>query len=115
MLSLLVMLFTGTIPALPKIINTLGTLLTPSAILLALGGWGIGYFLAFRQESRLRKVISLGTGQRNLAAALLVAAHSFSADTFVMTLVACLVLTLTMFLVAAEWMRRSSNTVAVDS
>jgi BASS family bile acid:Na+ symporter len=115
MLSLLVMLFTGTIPALPKIINTLGTLLIPSAILLALGGWGIGYLLAFRQESRLRKVISLGTGQRNLAAALLVAAHSFSADTFVMTLVACLVLTLTMFLVAAEWIRRSSNTVPVDS
>ena len=54
-----------------------------------------------------RKVMSLGTGQRNLAAALLVAAHSFSADTFVMTVVACLVLTITMHLIAAEWGRLS--------
>ena len=105
MLSLLVMLITGAIPALPKIFNTLGTLLIPSAILLALGGWGIGYLLAYKREARLRKVISLGTGQRNLAAALLVAAHSFSGDTFVMTLVACFTLTATMFIITAVWVR----------
>jgi BASS family bile acid:Na+ symporter len=107
MFSLLVMLITGAIPALPKILNTLGTLLIPSAVLLASGGWAIGYVLAFKQEARLRKVISLGTGQRNLAAALLVAAHGFSTDTFVMTLVACVTLTATMFILAAVWVRRS--------
>jgi len=52
-------------------------------------------------------VISLGTGQRNLADALLVTAHSFSADTFVMTLVACFTLTATMFAVAAVWVRQA--------
>jgi len=110
MLSLLVMLLMGTIPALPKLLSTLGTFLIPGAFLLALGGWGIGYLLTFGNEPRLRKVVSLGTGQRNLAAALLVAAHSFSADTFVMTLVACLVLTITMHLIAMVWIRRSPVT-----
>ena len=69
MLSLWVMLVTGTIPAFSKILGTLGTLLIPSVILLAVGGWVIGYLLACKQEAHLRKVISLGTGQRNLAAA----------------------------------------------
>mgnify|MGYP001813501897 CR=1 FL=1 len=49
-------------------------------------------------------------GQRNLAAALLVAAHSFGGDTFVLTLVACLVLTIVMHLIAAEWGRRTPDT-----
>ena len=106
MLSLLMMLITGAIPAFPKIFNTLGSLLIPSAILLALGGWGIGYLLAYKCENRLRKVTSLETGQRNLAAALLVAAHSFSGDTFVITLVACITLTAAMFIIAAVWVRR---------
>ena len=110
MLSLLVMVVTGALPAFPKIIGTLGTLLIPSAILLAVGGWGMGYLITHQQEARLRKVVSLGTGQRNLAAALLVAAHSFSADTFVMTLVACFTLTATMFVIAAVWVRRSTRT-----
>jgi BASS family bile acid:Na+ symporter len=106
MMSLFVMVVTGAIPAFPKILGTLGTLLIPSAILLAVGGWGIGYLLAYKQEVRLRKVMSLGTGQRNLAATLLVAAHSFGADTFVMTLVACFTLTATMFAIAAVWVRK---------
>ena len=109
LLSLLVMLITSTIPTLPKILNSLGTLIIQSAILLALGGWGIGYMLSFRSGSRLRKVLPLGTGQRNLAAALLVAGHSFSPDTYLMTLVACFSLTVTMFIIAAVWVRRSGE------
>ena len=107
--SLLILSAVGLPPALPKIISSLGSLIIPGAILLAIGGWGIGYLISFGREARQRKVMSLGTGQRNLAAALLVAAHGFSADTFVMTLVACLVMTITMHLIAAEWMRRSTE------
>jgi BASS family bile acid:Na+ symporter len=113
--SLLILSVAGLPPALPKIISSLGYLLIPGAIFLAIGGWGIGYLISFGREARQRKVMSLSTGQRNLAAALLVAAHSFSADTFVMTLVACLVLTITMHIIAAEWIRRSPDTVSVDS
>jgi BASS family bile acid:Na+ symporter len=103
--SLLLLLVAGLPPALPKIIGTIGTWLILATVLLALGGWLIGYLISFGTEPVRRKVLALGTGQRNLAAALLVAAHGFGADIFVMTLVACLVLTVVMHLIAAEWGR----------
>lgn len=103
--SLLFMMAAGLPVALPKILDTLGTWLIVATILLALGGALIGYVFALGigMVPERRKVMSLGTGQRNLAAALLVASHDFSADTFVATLVACLVLTIVMHLIAAEW------------
>ncbi len=105
--SLFLMLVAGLPAGLPKIKGAVGTWLIVAAILLALGGTAIGYLLSLGNEPGRRKVLSLGTGQRNLAAALLVAAHSFGGDTFVMTLVACFVLTIVMHLIAAEWGRRA--------
>lgn len=110
--SLLLLFVAGLPPALPKIISVIGTWLVPAATLLAVGGALFGYLLSFKDDPGGRKVLSLGTGQRNLAAALLVAAHAFSADTFVMTLVACLVLTVVMHLIAAEWGRRTAGAPA---
>lgn len=110
--SLLLLFAAGLPPALPKIISVIGTWLVPAATLLAVGGALFGYLLSFKDDPGGRKVLSLGTGQRNLAAALLVAAHAFSADTFVMTLVACLVLTVVMHLIAAEWGRRTASAPA---
>lgn len=60
----------GLLPKLPKIISAIGTWLVPAAILLALGGGLIGYLLSLRDKPGGRKVLALGTGQRNLAAAL---------------------------------------------
>lgn len=110
--SLLLLFVAGLPPALPKIVSAIGTWLVPAATLLAVGGALFGYLLSFKDDPGKRKVLSLGTGQRNLAAALLVAAHAFSADTFVMTLVACLVLTVIMHLIAAEWGRRTASAPA---
>jgi BASS family bile acid:Na+ symporter len=110
--SLLLLFVAGLPLALPKITSVIGTWLVPAAILLAVGGALFGYLLSFKDDPGERKVLSLGTGQRNLAAALLVAAHAFSADTFVMTLVACLVLTVVMHLIAAEWGRRTASAPA---
>jgi BASS family bile acid:Na+ symporter len=110
--SLLLLFVAGLPPALPKIVSAIGTWLVPAATLLAVGGALFGYLLSFKDDPGERKVLSLGTGQRNLAAALLVAAHAFSADTFVMTLVACLVLTVIMHLIAAEWGRRTASAPA---
>jgi BASS family bile acid:Na+ symporter len=109
--SLLLMLGAGLPVGIPKIVSTLGTLLIPATISLALGGAGVGWLLSWGREAGERKVMVLGTGQRNLAAALLVSGHSFGGDVFVSTLVACLVLTVTMGLVAAEWGRRTPDTV----
>ena len=105
MFSLLFMVVAGLPVALPKITGTFGTWLVPAAILLALGGGVIGYLVSFTLGPAEHKVLALGTGQRNLAAALLVAAFAFGGDTFVATLVACLVLTIVMHLIAAEWGR----------
>jgi BASS family bile acid:Na+ symporter len=110
--SLLLLFVAGLPPALPKIIGTIGTWLIPAAFLLALGGGLIGWLLSVGNEPGERKVLALGTGQRNLAAALVLAAHEFGADIFVMTLVACLVLTIVMHLIAGEWGRRTSHGTA---
>ena len=73
--SLLLLFVAGLPPALPKIIGTIGTWLIPAAFLLALGGGLIGWLLSVGNEPGDRKVLALGTGQRNLAAALVLAAH----------------------------------------
>jgi len=104
----LLLLFAAGLPiALPKIISTIGTWLIPAAILLGIGGGLIGYILSYGSDPGQRKTLALGTGQRNLAAALLVAAHGFGGDAFVMTLVASLVLTVGMHIIGAEWGRRA--------
>ena len=107
--SLLLMIIVALVPALPKIASTVGTWLIPSTVLLAVGGTLIGYGLSVRSDPDERKVMTLSTGQRNLAAALLVAAASFSGDTFVMTVVAVVTLTIIMNIIAAEWGRRTKD------
>ena len=105
--SLMFLLVIALVPALPSILDSIGTRLIPSTILLALGGTLIGLGLSRGRDSGERKVIILSTGQRNLAAALLVAAGSFGGETFVMTMVAAVTLTILMMVIAAEWGRRA--------
>jgi hypothetical protein len=89
--------------ALPKIVGAVGRWRIMAAILLALGRGLSGYVLTLRRAPGERKVLILGTGQRNLAA------RESGADTFVATLVTCLVLTLVMHVIAAEWRRRTPD------
>jgi len=105
--SLLLLFAAGFPIALPKIISTIGTWLIPAAILLAAGGGLIGFILSYGNDPDQRKSLALGSGQRNLAAALVVAAHGFGGDVFIMTLVACVVLTVGMHIIGAEWGRRT--------
>lgn len=62
----------------------------------------VGYLLSSGGEAA-----ALGTGQRNLSAALLVGASFGDAETLVMTLVACLVLMVALLLVGGEVGKRS--------
>ena len=105
--SLLLLFVAGVPPALPSIIGSVGSWLIPATVLLTVGAVLIGYLLAVGADSGKRKVMALGTGQRNLTGALIVAASSFGADTLVMTLVASLILTILLLLIAAEWGRRT--------
>jgi hypothetical protein len=90
----------------PVTVGVIGTWFILGAVLSALGDSLIGYLVGFGNKSRLHKALALGTGQRNLAT------HAFDADTFVSTLVACLVLTITMHVIAAEWGRREPEVAA---
>ena len=112
--SLLLLVVAGLVPGLPHIASAIGTGLIPAAFGLAVGGTLIGYGLTYGKDSRARKVMAMGSGQRNLAAAFLVAAGSFSADTFVMTLVAAVTLTIIMHVIGAEWGRRNRAGTVVE-
>jgi len=105
--SMFLMFAAGVPPALPGIIGGVGSWIIPATVLLTLGAVLIGYTLARGISSDKRKTMALATGQRNMTGALVVAADSFSGDTFVMTLIAAIVLQIVMLLTALEWGRRT--------
>jgi BASS family bile acid:Na+ symporter len=60
-----------------KIYQIFGTRGILAGLLLIMGGFGIGWLLG-GPGAATRRVLALGTGQRNIAAALVVASESFS-------------------------------------
>ncbi len=88
------------------IFATIGSWIIIGAVLLAIGSIAIGWVLSVGSGPNTQKVAGLGTAQRNLSAALLVAATSFGGDTLVMALVAGLALSLVLFVAAAEMGKR---------
>lgn len=111
--SLLMLIVAALVLQFRNIIGAIGSWLILGTILLIAGGMVIGYLLSYGSDSTTRKVTSLGTGQRNLSAALLVSASFGDAETLVMTLVAALVLQLLMIVIAGEIGKRGD--VAVDN
>lgn len=86
--SLAIVLMLVTILALQfnTIIGTIGTGGLLAALLFLVGSLLVGLFLGGREAS-MRSVIGLGTAQRNLAAAMLVAAQNFADDPNVLVMV----------------------------
>jgi predicted Na+-dependent transporter len=91
-----------------NIIGAVGSWLILGTVVFVAGGMIIGYFLSFGSDTYTRKVASLGTGQRNLAAALLVGASFGDAEILVMTLVSALVLQVLMIVIAGELGKRGA-------
>lgn len=87
------------------IIGAIGSWLILGTFLLIVGSIFIGYFLSFGSDKPRRRVVSLGNGLRNLAAAVLVAS-SFDTEILVMTLVAASVAMVLVILIAGEIGRR---------
>jgi len=100
--SLMLLVVAALVLQFRNIIGAIGSWLILGTLLLIVGGTVLGYFLSFVSDKPTRKVASLGTGQRNLAAALLVGASFGDAEILVMTLVAALVSQLLMILIAGE-------------
>lgn len=96
-----------------QIVSTVGTGGLAAALTLIVGAFLVGLVLGGR-EARTRSVIALGTGQRNLAAAVVIAAQNFGEDPEVITMIMVVsVLGLFLLFAAAGEFRRRADTVDV--
>ena len=85
-LAIVVMLVTILVLQFETIIGTIGTGGILAALLFLAGALVIGLLLGGK-DAGMRSVVGLGTAQRNLAAAMLVAAQNFSKDPNVLVMV----------------------------
>jgi predicted Na+-dependent transporter len=79
LIALLVVNFT-------KIISTVGTGGILAALIVLVGAFAVGFLVGGRPEEQ-RSVLGLATAQRNLSAAIVVAAQNFGNDAEVITMV----------------------------
>ncbi len=85
-MAIVVMLVTVLVLEFSTIIATIGTGGILAALIFLVGALAIGLLLGGKDAS-MRSVMGLGTAQRNLAAAMLVAAQNFSDDANVLVMV----------------------------
>jgi predicted Na+-dependent transporter len=97
------------------IFGAIGSWILIGAALLAIGSIVIGWVLSSGIDSATQRVAAVGTAQRNLSAAQLVAATSFGGETLVLTIVASLALTAVLLVAAAEMGKRVDQPVAAVS
>lgn len=106
-LALIVLLLATILANLRGILAIILTTSILAALIVIGGAFVIGYLLGFDRESR--EVLGLGTSQRNIAAATVVATQAIgSTDTVVMVIVASLAGFAILFPVAA-WLRKRSG------
>jgi len=87
------------------ILGYVGTGVIAAGIAFYILAAAIGYFMAFGGSTDIKSVMSLGTGQRNLSAAFVVAAANFShKPTVIVTLVIMVVINLLLLLPLASEM-----------
>jgi len=84
--AIVILMVTGLILNWQTIIGVIGTGTIVAIVLFLLGALVIGYFMGGK-DSGIRSVLGLGTAQRNLSAALVVAAQNFSDDPNVLTMI----------------------------
>jgi predicted Na+-dependent transporter len=106
--SLLVLIVDALLLQFRNVIGAIGSWVILGTLLLVVGALIMGYLLSFGSNAAERKVVALGTGQRNLSAALLVSASFGDAETLVMTLVAALVLQVLLIVTAGEIGKRQT-------
>ncbi len=99
-LSILILLVVGVGLNISNILSLIGTRGILALLIFVIGTLVIGLLLGGR-EARIRSVMGLGTAQRNVAAAILVATQNFpGTDTVVFVLVAAILLLLILLPVA---------------
>lgn len=106
--SLTIALAAAAFIAYDELLGAVGSQIFIGTVLLAVGSAVIGWFFA-PGGTAVRSVAGLGTAQRNLAAAQLVAGTSFGGQTLVLTLAASLALTLVLIFASGEIGRRQGG------
>ncbi|MCA9875673.1 MAG: bile acid:sodium symporter [Ardenticatenaceae bacterium] len=106
--SLLLLIAASLLLQFRNILGAIGSWLILGTLILTVGALVIGYFLSAGSEAADRKVAALGTGQRNLSAALVVGASFGDSETLVMTLVASLILAVILIVMGGEIGKREA-------
>jgi len=105
--ALLVLIASTLVLNAPLFRDLLGTGAITAAVLLTAGGFGVGYLLSGSGFDR-RTVMGLGAGQRNIAAALVVASQGFDdPNTLIMVVLFSLIDLMVLFPIAWMLRRRS--------
>lgn len=84
-----------------EVVAAVGSLIFVAVLLLVVAALAAGWLAGFGRPSGDRPLLALGTAQRNISAALVVAA-SIGSDVIVLTLVAALVLPIVLIVLAGE-------------
>lgn len=107
--ALVVLVVTTVLTNYKSLLSVFGTGAILAALLVIAGGFATGYFLG-GQDPVERSVIALGTAQRNIAAATVVATQSFdNPKTLVMVVVTSIVSMAVLFPVARTMSKRKSS------
>jgi predicted Na+-dependent transporter len=106
-MALLVGISAGLFVSWREIIGALGSWIFIGIVLVLVAALLAGYLAGTGRPAQVRNVTMLGTGQRNVSAALVVAG-SLGGDVIVLTLVGGLVLIVALLAIAAEMGRRTA-------
>ncbi len=95
------------------VLGAIGTWIFVGTALILLAGLAAGYLVGYGHSKGDMVVTALATSQRNIAAAIVVAA-SLGGDTIVLTMVGALVIPIALIVVAGELGKRMSAAAALD-
>ncbi len=107
--ALVVLVISTIVTNAPLLRDLLGTGVIPAALLLTAGAFGMGFLLSSSGFNR-RAVMGLGAGQRNVAAALIVASQDFDDPRTLVMVVVFSVVDLMVLFPIAGLLRRHSPT-----
>jgi BASS family bile acid:Na+ symporter len=107
-IGILVLIILGVVLNFEAMIDLVGSLGILAALIFLLIAIGSGYLLG-GSDRNIKSVMALGTGQRNISAAIVVAAQNFDSDVLTYILVFSLIGFVLLFPVAGELGKRSQT------
>ncbi|MFA9404703.1 MAG: bile acid:sodium symporter family protein [Anaerolineales bacterium] len=107
-IAILALIVLGVVLNFESMIALVGTRGLLAAVILVAGALLVGYLLGGKDQS-IKSVMGLGTAQRNVSAALVVAAQNFDADVITFVLVFAIIGFIVLFPAAGELGKRSEG------